>query len=170
VTSSTFKSALFAQQTDEAILVLLEINHEDLSAPIRVVNNPEDIVLGGEVYDDDGLVTDGIGTVTDGTGVTYSAFGFEVNLPDNDGRTEITICNVDRQIVETIRSVDTPPSVRMSVVLADTPDVVEAGPYDFELSDVTYNALIVRGTLAFDYLQDEPYPGDRFTPAQYPGL
>lgn len=168
--SDTFKAAMYQQQTDEVLLALIVIAHDDLASPIRVCSNVEDITQGGIVYDDEGVVTTDAGTVTDGSGDTYTAFPFEVELPDPEGLAILSICNVDRQIVEAIRTIDSPPTVTLSLVLADSPDVVEAGPFEFELTDVTYDALIVSGTLSFDHFLDEIWPGDRFTPGQFAGL
>jgi len=147
--SQTFKAAAYAQQTDEVALVILAISHADLAATIRVVNNTENITSGGN---------------------EYLAAGFDIKLPDDDGKTTITICNVDRIMVQAIRSIESRPTVTMSVILADHPDTVEVGPYIMELSEATFDAFTVTGILTFDDFLDEPYPGDKFTPGQFPGL
>ena len=40
--SYTAVSALFAQQTDEVFLVVVEITHDDLATPVRLVNDHAD--------------------------------------------------------------------------------------------------------------------------------
>ena len=48
--SNTARRALYAQETGEVFLLLLVISHPSLPAPIRVVNNSEDVVSGGFTY------------------------------------------------------------------------------------------------------------------------
>ena len=141
-----------AEQTDEVWLVLLEITHPSLVTPIRVVNNTQPIVSNGN---------------------TYLASAFNLTLPDDvQGLSfvEIEIDNVDRVIVDTIRALATPPSVSLFVVLADTPDSIEFGPHQMKLSDVDYNASTVKGTLIYEDLLNEPFPGRSFDKSRYPGL
>jgi len=147
--SATFKAAAYAQQTNEVVLVILEIDHDDLAAPIRVVNNTENITSGGD---------------------EYLAAGFDIKLPDDDGKTTISVCNVDRIMVQAIRSISSRPTVTISVILASDPDTIEVGPYIMELSEVSYDAFTVTGTLTFDNFLDEPFPGDKFNPGIFPGL
>jgi len=147
--STTFKAAAYAQQTDEVALVILAIAHSDLAATIRVVNNTENVTSGGD---------------------EYLAAGFDIKLPNDDGRTTISVCNIDRIMVNAIRSISSRPTVTMSVILASDPDTIEVGPYVMELSEVTFDAFTVTGTLTFDDFLDEPFPGDKFTPGQFPGL
>ena len=147
--SATFKAVAYAQQTNEVVLVILEIDHDDLAAPIRVVNNTENITSGGD---------------------EYLAAGFDIKLPDDDGKTTISVCNVDRIMVQAIRSISSRPTVTISVILASDPDTIEVGPYIMELSEVSYDAFTVTGTLTFDNFLDEPFPGDKFNPGIFPGL
>jgi hypothetical protein len=150
--SSTFKAALFGQQTGEALLVLLAIDHDDMASTLYVVNNTENITSNAQ---------------------EYIAFPFETKLPDfSQGipKAQLTISNVDRQIVQTIRSITSKPTVTLSVVLSSTPDTIEYGPLDFEMDNVQWNVFVVTGTLSFENIHDEPYGGDRFTPNMFPGL
>lgn len=145
--------AAFAQETDKVFLVLLTIDHAAMPAPIRVTS-------------------DGVNTVSRGN--TFVPFPFELELPEADAerepRARLRICNVDRQIVITVRSLSTPPTVLMEVVLADTPDTVEAEFPAFELRRADYDVLLVEGDLTQESFLDEPYPGDQFTPATFPGI
>ena len=150
--SSAYKAAFFAQQTNEVLLAILEISHADITT-IRVVNNTENITSGGD---------------------EYIAFPFECRLPNLSAedipRATINICNVDRQIVQAVRSISSRPDISLSLILASDPDTIEVGPFDFKLADVDYDVLTVGGSLTMDDFFDETYPGDRFTPGQYAGL
>lgn len=139
-------------QTEEVWLLILKITHPALAEPIRVVNNTENITSNGELY---------------------LAAAFKMDLPDDtEGvpSVDIEIDNVDRAITDAVRAISSPPSVVLSVILASTPDVIEAGPFDMTLASVDYNALKVTGTLIYEDILNEPFPGESFNPAKYPGL
>ena len=56
------------------------------------------------------------------------------------------------------------------MVKSSTPDTVEAVWYDFEMRNVTYNALEIEGTLTYENFLQEPYPAHHFTPSQFPEI
>lgn len=60
--------------------------------------------------------------------------------------------------------------VTLSLVMASTPDTIEAGPFTFNLREVEYDAEFVSGNLLFEDILNEPFPADSFTPARFPGL
>lgn len=151
--SNTFKSAAFGQQTDEAFLVLLEIDHADLSEPIQVTSDGVDTTSNGE---------------------TFVAYPFELSLPSNPetgiSQAQLTIDNVSQDIIVSIRNITTPPSVVIQVVLASDPDTIEVEFSGFELRNVNYNALTISGILTIESFMSEPYPGGSFLPSTFPGL
>lgn len=151
--STTYKAASFSQETDQVFLGLLEIDQAALPAPIRIVNNTENVTHNGNLY---------------------TAFPFEFTLPqdsdENMPAATISVDNVDRQIVEMIRSMTGPATVTVTVVLASSPDVIEAGPYVMTLRDTGYDAYQVTGRLDVEDMLNEPYPADSFTPNTFPGL
>lgn len=152
--SAVAKQAVFAQQTGEVFVVLLELEHPSFAGIIRVCSNDRPVVSNG---------------------YTYVPFPFEIVLPDDseDGVSRVTlrIDNVDRRIVSEVRDVTSGAiSVRLFVVLASTPDVREVGPLLFTLRDVEYNATTVEGTLLHEDVLNESFPRDSFTPARFPGL
>ena len=151
--SSTFKAAFFAASTDEVPLVIVEIDHDDFDAPIRCVNNFTDITSGGDVY---------------------TAFPFTFRFPPHSSDelplASITISAIDQTIIQEIRAISTRPTVTVSLILASDPDTIEAGPYEFKLTNVEYDIFQITGGLGYDDFFDEPYPGDKYTPANHPGL
>lgn len=151
--SVTWRAASYAQETDQVFLCLLEIDQDALSSTIRIVNNTQNITHNGNLY---------------------TAFPFEFTLPqdsdENMPAATVTIDNVDRQIVEMIRSLTGPATVTVTVVLASSPDTIEAGPYEMTLRDTGYDAFQVTGRLDVEDMLNEPYPADSFTPNTFPGL
>jgi cell wall-associated NlpC family hydrolase len=128
--SAAARRAVFAQETEQAFLKLLAIEHESLPEPIRVVNNKVNVTSRGQLY---------------------VAFPFEIDLPESDGdhlpQVTLSICNVDQTVVRAVRSLATPPQVSLEVILADSPDTVEAGPFRLTLHGVEYDRFVVTGTL-----------------------
>jgi hypothetical protein len=151
--SLTARLAINAQETDQVFLLLLTISHAGLAAPIRVAHNSQDVVSRGE---------------------TFLAFPFQITLPadrdDQLSKVQLTIDNIDRQLVQAVRTLDSPPSVALEVVLASSPDDLEAGPFGFTLLDAGYDALTVTGALGYEDVLNEPYPGGTFTPNLFPGM
>lgn len=149
--SATAIAALNAQETGEVWLVLLTISNPGITT-IRVVNNTENIVSRGN---------------------TFQAFPFEIELPGQDPDTpasaRLRIDNVDKQIVEAIRSISTPPNITIEVILASQPDTVEIAFSDLTLRSVEYDVDSVRGELTFESIFSEPVTLT-ITPNRFPGL
>lgn len=141
-----------AQETGEVYLILLTISHPDLTAPIRVVNNNENVTSRNNFF---------------------VAFPFAIELPledsDQPPRARLRIDNVDRSIVASIRAIDGPPTVTIEVILASQPNTVEASFEALVLRNVSYDAATVTGELAFEQIVVEPVASN-FTPAKFPGL
>lgn len=150
--SPTAVASVHAEETDEVWLYLVRIDHDDLATPIRVVSNMEDIVSNGE---------------------TFVGVPFELTLPDETpdgpGEARLRIDNVDRVIVNTVRLIQTPPTVRIQVVLASDPDTIECELDNLTLRDATWDASFVEGRLRFEDLVVEPV-AEIITPARFPGL
>lgn len=153
--SNAARAAAFAQQTGEVFLTLVEIEHDDLGAPIRLVDNTENVTSNGNVY---------------------TACGFSVPMADDSAdslaRTRMTIDNVDQALTVAIRSVRrTPkPTVTLSVVLASSPDVIEFGPFTYFVNSIAYDARSVTLDLSYEDILNERFHRVFMTPVGFPGL
>lgn len=151
--STAALEAIYSQETNQVFLVLLEIDHADMTTPIRVVNNHQAISSNGQ---------------------TYVPYAFEFDPPDEredvTTNAELIIDNIDRSIVALIRSLTTAPTVTVSIVLADSPDTIEAGPLEFKLKNVSYNVETVSGDLVYNDIDTINIPGDVFNPEDFGGL
>jgi hypothetical protein len=147
------KAALYAPHTSVVFLTLLTIDHEEMDAPVRFVDNLTDVTSRGDVY---------------------TAFPFSTSLPpDAEGelpQIDLICDNVTRDLITTVRNIATPASVTMEVVIADTPDTVEVGPYIFDIIGATYDVKEIRFTLMYEPLMQEPFPADIFSPTNFPSL
>ncbi len=153
VSSNKAVRAINSQQTDEIFLVTLDITHEDLLSPIYVVNNRYNIVSNGK---------------------TYIATAFDFTLPSQeDGvlhNSTLVIDNVDRTILETIRSIDSAPTIEANIILASDPDIIEDGPREFTLRNVTYNRNTISGDLVYGIFLMDYCGTHKYKNLSFPGL
>jgi len=151
--SAIARRAVTAQETGEVFLLLLTITHASMAAPIRVVNDLVNHTSNGDLY---------------------TAFPFQIQLPDEHEeqppRMRLSIDNVDRTIVASLRRLTSPPTVQLDVCLASQPDVIEASFPGFLLQSVGYDHVVVEGDLTLDDIITEPFPEGSFTPQHFAGL
>lgn len=147
------RQSLAAQETGEVWLILLTIEADGLTEPIRVVNDRQDLFSRG---------------------ARYAGFPFELDLPadtaDTVARVTLRIDNVDRRIVQALRVATGLPRATIEVIRRAEPDVVEAGPFTMTIAEARADALTVEATCVFEDVLDAAFPGGQYTPADYPGL
>lgn len=163
--SSAARTAMYAQETEEVFVLCLEIeNAVNPTQPIRVCLDSESLTSK--------LTVDGVDTYD--PGVDFAGGFFAIELPEEAGEeinsVQVSIDNVDRLIVQSIREAPDKPTVRMWVVLRSTPNYVEAGPYYLNLENAEYNASFVTGELSFEDVTNRRFPAHEYTPALFPGL
>ena len=110
-------------------LFLLTLDHDDLASPIRVVNNVENITSNGNVY---------------------TAFPFELILPQDDGDTLpqviISLSNVDLSLVDEIRGLTGALTVTLEIVLASSPNTIEMSIDGMKTISIQYDAQKIEAT------------------------
>lgn len=145
--------AVLEPNTGEVFLLLITFDHSSFSKPVRLVNNLEEIRSRGEIY---------------------QAFPLELTLPPDDGDTlptvQITCQNASLELIEMIRSVQGPMSVRIELVMASTPDWIEASIEDLRVSTVQYGQAVIQMTCTVDDLLNTSFPKERYLPSNFPGL
>jgi len=152
--TTTFRSALFGQNADEeVVLVLLELGHSTWSDSIRLTSDSTHTISNGE---------------------TYIALPFELTLPDEPetGITQgkISIDAIDQSLIAAIRELHTAPSFTIKIVLASDPNTIEIEYTGYELVNISYNVSIISASISIEGFMGEPWPGDAFIPSMFPGL
>jgi len=151
--TNNFRSSMLSQETSDGLITLLTIKHDSLPEPYRFCDNSEDI---------------------DSREETFLAFPFNLSLPDekNDEipQARLSIDNVDRLLVESIRSIQSEVEIVIEIVLLSDPDTVEVGPFRFGLRNVRYNSTTIEGTLQYENLLDRKFPRFAFDPTITPTL
>ena len=165
--SLNFRQAAYAQETGRVLILLVTIDHEDLTEPIRLSTDPtqeltELTTATEKVY----------GTIS--RGETYIHFPIRIGLPSVDesgfGELVLEVDNIHRAYTETIRTIFTPATVTVELVMDNTLDVVEASWPEFSLTEVSYDAFVISGKVRMDFLQKEPFPAGTFSPAYFKGM
>lgn len=141
--------AALAEWTEVIFLECLTFEHTDLSAPIRLVNNTEDLVR---------------------TAGTFTAFPLVATLYEQSdeaiGSAKITASNVDQRLIEELRAISEPkPEVTYELVTAAEPNTIEHGPIKFKILGFVADAASLSFTLSFslDFL-NEGFPKGLFSP------
>jgi len=153
IVSNSTRNAIYSQESGDAFIILLTIDHPSLAVPIRVSGDAVDTISREN---------------------NFIAFPFEITLPDDvensSPRARLVIDNVDRQIVKTIREISSSADVLIEIVRAVEPNVVEAQFANFKLTNVTYDAFKVEGDLTIEDFTAEPFPAAIFSPSLFPGI
>jgi len=152
--SATMLQAMLAQSTTEIPLTVIKITHASLASPMLFVNDKISL---------------------DRSDGTYLPAAFEFRLPDdqqdNIPRGQIVLDNVDRQIIQAVRPLQSAPEIEVNIVLASQPNTVEVGPMRFKLKQFEYDATTMKGTVAYDEdFLNQNIPKDMFSPRTTPGI
>ena len=162
--SASLRDLLQRQESGEAVLFFITLDHADLAEPIRVVSDGVDYEWQGE---------------------TWTGFPFDIELltdGESAPRAQLTIQNVDRRIGDTVRDLSGQIAMRMDIVAASefdqsaTPRTpIGTPPIEYTaahlvLSNVSVDVLQVTADIvSYDYSQDA-YPARRATQDRYPAL
>ena len=151
--SASLKEAMYAERTEELLLVLLTITHGELEDPLRLVLNTENITSRGE---------------------EYLAFLFDIQLPGEDAeavpQAQIVFNNIDRRIVSILESTTEAPQLTIELIRWADPDTVEASWTGMTLGQVTYDVEKVSATLTYEDVSKEAFPVGTFSPGWFPGM
>ena len=140
--------------TDEGLLLFLELSAPSIVGTLRLVNDNQDWVRGGN---------------------NYTGFPFGFTLPDDSAgqtpRTVLTISNVGRSITADLEGM-TPGDVLMArIIIADrkTPEIAEQS-FALPVTLVSVNSATVTANLGVDHLMRQQSVRIRHTPFVTPGI
>jgi hypothetical protein len=162
--SLNFRAMMNAQETGIVPIVLLAITHPDI-APEIIRFSSDPTVL----FQDDPLIYG-----TRALGQEWFFVPFSLVLPDEREEQapvqKLVVDNIDRHMVELLRSTSEPAKIRTWIVMSNDVNVIEYEGVEFDLTAASYDAQSIEMTLTLDALTVEPYPAGTFNPAQFPGL
>lgn len=191
--------AMFAQDADDSLIVLLVLTGNGILQPIRIADSYTHkfeyltassmtittLATGAQAsytyLASDAVVQEAInadqynaiyGVVSNS--VPYVFIPFEMNLPSEEQsalpRASITIHDVTRMLLPVVRNITQAANTAISLVLTSTPSVVEIEYDGFLLGSISYQDDTISGELTVESMASEPFPVDSFTPSQFPGL
>jgi len=163
--SSNAIATLFAQESTDPIITLLTISGTGIATPVRLCD--QFLTRLSETADE--IV---YGLTSNGNDFYYLPFG--LSLPTEEfaaaPRCVVTLQDVTRLLIPTIRNISTPPNVQIDIILASDPTTVEVTFGSFIMSNIRYNANTITADLVIESLEIEPFPAHSFTPSYFPGL
>lgn len=149
-----FKSTLAEVNADETPLILIEINHPQLTAPIRVVNDTSDVTSNDNLY---------------------IAYPFNCVLPDDYEnqlpKARIVIDNVGRELMYWIDTTGggEGSTCTFKQIMRSNPNLIE-WQVTMSLFNVQVTMQTVSAELGFENLFAKPAIMRRYDPKHAPGL
>jgi hypothetical protein len=156
---------------EDLFVILFEITHPDLEGgPIRLsTDNAERISIDPLIY---GTRSNwrGADPVTQPFLWIIASALLPSDQEDTPAAAQIALENLEAEMVALLRSFRTPATVNMAVVLAETPDLIEAEYLDLQLlsADISDAELLL--SISRDEIELEPFPPGRMTRDRFPGL
>jgi hypothetical protein len=151
--SFAYRRAVQAQETGEAIVILVTVTHPDLPAPLRLNNAGVNIVSRGD---------------------TFLASFLEATIMDEDPdklpQARLIFSNVKREIVDALQSTVVPPEILMEIIKGSDPDTVEFSLPGLELRNIEGDMLVIQGELTPKRVKAQPGIDFYFTPSTAPGV
>ena len=151
--TTDFQKTVNSVSAAESPLILLEINHPNLVAPVRVVNDTEDLIHNG---------------------VTFTRCAFRLSLPDDpDGslpQANLELDNIGRELVQWLEVADwnLPTTATLIQVMRSRPNVAEFS-ITMDMTDISVTPYAVSAKLAFDNLLGLPAMNVAYTSTVAPG-
>lgn len=151
--STNAMRAVMAQTTNEAFILLLKFVHTPTLEEYRCCLNTENIISNG--YE-------------------YTATYFEITLPEDGDQApqgcQITVDNVDRRLVNLLRTIVKPLDVTVQLVLASQPDIIEMEFTDLVLREANWDVYKISGMLASEDPLNQVFPGHLYDQKSFPGI
>lgn len=161
--SEGFLAAVYADQSGEAYLTLVLIQHEDLDTPIRLASGyTRRLSLDPLTY----------GVRSNGQDWLY--VGMQIKGPDSKEKSTpaatLTIANIDPGIVALLRSTQAMARVDFFVVRAETPDIIEWSAKRLKLVKANYTDKQVTLDVTMEPFTAMPWPAHRINAERFPNV
>ena len=107
-------------------------------------------------------------------GVEYQPFPFRLQLPEDTGDrlpvVKLQIDNISGEIVQLIRAMQEPPTVKVSLITSAYPDIIEKSLDSMRLNSVGYDSITIQGELSIINVLSVKFPSEDYSPINYPGM
>lgn len=162
------RNALDRDASDEIEVTAIIIEHPLLEEPVRLSSDPT-VRLSV-----DPLSYGTLSTWRTENGAPFKFILMDALVPDDNddapAQASLVLEVLDSSIAEILSSTTVQATCHMAIVLASSPDLVEAEWIGLQMTggDIDSGQAALR--FSMDALYDEPYPADRMTKDRYPGL
>jgi hypothetical protein len=156
-----------AESSDEVYVVLLHITHPDIDEPVLLSTD------NTERLSDEPLMYGTRSTWMDATDPYLFVLASALvpgDLDDAPAAATLILENVDNDIAKVLRSVTTPATVAIAVVLASSPSLLEAEWIGMRMVSADGDASEVSLEISREEIEEEHSPGHRMTKDFFPGL
>ncbi|EPX82105.1 hypothetical protein Salmuc_02473 [Salipiger mucosus DSM 16094] len=164
------RTAHDAPISDELEIALFQVEHPDLAEPVRLSTDPTQRISTDPLRYGTRSSWNGV----DPTAEPYWFVLVSAELPgdqeDAPAAASLVLENVSNDIAATLRSVTTRATVHMAVVLAGSPDLVEAEYRGLVMVGAEGDAGEVVISITRQPIEEEPFPMMRMTKDRFPGL
>lgn len=145
-----FKKQLTPPSTAEVFLLLLTIEHDDWEEPYHIIN---DIV--GHTVD----------------GVFYEPYAFQfVPSATESVDASLELDDIDRRFTASLRPILSPPTVTISLVSDRDMEIIEEGPWEYNLTKIVISGTTVTADLEQDTILDNNLTGHIISSTDFPGF
>lgn len=162
--------ALEAHSTNDIEVALFHIEHEALSEPVRLSTD------NGDRLSDDPL-TYGTRSTFNGANPVTQPFQFVLvstdlpsDLEEAPAEASIILVNVTKGIADVLQLITTQATVHLALVLASSPNQIEAEFRDLKLVRADGDASEITLYLSRQPIEEESFPSARMTKQRFPGL
>ena len=156
--------------SDEVEVALFHIEHEALDAPVRLSTDPSERLT----YDP---LTYGTRSTFNGANPAYQPFQFVLvstdlpsDLEEAPAEVSLVLENVTKGIADELQSVTSQATVHMALVLASSPNHIEAEYRDLKLVRAEGDASETTLYMSRQPVEEESFPVARMTKHRFPGL
>lgn len=152
--TSTARREISKVNSDNLPVVMLEIDDDDLVAPVRIVNDTRDIEFESN---------------------TYTALGFNMSMPTDLSkglpRASLSIVNVGKELVKWLEKSNggNNTTVRIIQVLRSTPSIIEID-ITMGLTNINVTRSFITGELGFEDLLNIPAVTIIYSPEYASGI
>lgn len=135
-----------------AVLAFLDLDL-GVSGMLRVVNNWESVTRNSNVY---------------------QPYFFAITLPRETTNADVPevqlrIDNIDQSIIAGIQQLTDPVPVELNIANSLTPDVAEAGPFNFTIQRIDFDDRLITAAMTYETVLVRAFPDSRFVPSDFPG-
>lgn len=159
-----------AQASAEIYVALFQIEHPELERPIRLSTDNTERLSSDPLYYGTRSTWRGANPIRDPFLWIVASAVMPSDLEDAPATAQLVLENLDQEIVNLVRSFTSPATIHMAVVMASSPNLIEAEYTDLNIISADINAGEISLSISREEIELEYLPGGRMTARTFPGL